>query len=220
MKKVSVSFLASKDEQRDILKINRSTADYVHVDVMDGKFVKKKHKPYKMLYKMGNFLNKRLDVHLMEKNPLKHINYFASLNTEYITIHVELDKVDKYIDLIKQYGIKCGLAINPDTDVSILLPYLSKIDMVLVMGVNPGLPGQEFIDDTIKKILKIKKIIVSKKVKVKISVDGGVDAEVAKRLDFVDIIVSGSYVTNSDDFSEAVETLRENASRNTKKAKE
>ncbi len=220
MKKVSVSFLASKDEQRDILKINRSTADYVHVDVMDGKFVKKKHKPYKMLYKMGNFLNKRLDVHLMEKNPLKHINYFASLNTEYITIHVELDKVDKYIDLIKQYGIKCGLAINPDTDVSILLPYLSKIDMVLVMGVNPGLPGQEFIDDTIKKILKIKKIIVSKKVKVKISVDGGVDAEVAKRLDFVDIIVSGSYVTNSDDFSEAVENLRENASRNTKKAKE
>lgn len=220
MKKVSVSFLASKDEQKDILKINRSTADYVHVDVMDGKFVKKKHKPYKMLYKMGNFLNKRLDVHLMEKNPLKHINYFAALNTEYITIHVELDKVDKYIDLIKQYGIKCGLAINPDTDVSILLPYLSKIDMVLVMGVNPGLPGQEFIDDTIKKILKIKKIIVSKKVKVKISVDGGVDDEVAKRLDFVDIIVSGSYVTNSDDFSEAIETLRENASRNTKKAKE
>lgn len=217
MKKISVSFLSSKDEQKDILKLNRTSADYIHVDVMDGRFVKKKHKPYKMLYKMSNSLFKRLDVHLMEKNPLKHINYFASLNTEYITIHVELDKVDKYLDLIKQYGIKCGLAINPDTDVSVLLPYLSKVDMILIMSVYPGKGGQEFIDDTIKKILKVKKMIVSKKVKVKISVDGGVNAEIAKRLDFVDIIVSGSYVTNSEDFDLAIETIRENASKNLKK---
>ena len=192
-KKVSVSFLSSKDEQKDIMKLNRTSCDYIHVDVMDGRFVKKRHKPYKMIYKMGSSLTKRLDVHLMEKNPLKHINYFAALNSEYITIHVELDKVDKYIDLIKQYGIKCGLAISPDTDVSVLLPYLSKIDMILIMSVYPGRGGQEFIDDTIKKILKIKKMIVSKKAKVKISVDGGVNA--------------------------AIETIRENASINTKKGK-
>ena len=220
MKKISVSFLSSKDEQKDILKINRTSADYIHVDVMDGRFVKKKHKPYKMLYKMSSSIIKRLDVHLMEKNPLKNINYFASLNTEYITVHVELDKVDKYIDLIKQYGIKCGLAINPDTDVSILLPYLSKIDLVLIMSVMPGKGGQEFIEDTTKKILKIKKMIVSKKLKVKISVDGGIDAEVAKKLDFVDIIVSGSYVTNSDDFESAIDILRINSSKNSSKAKE
>lgn len=219
MKKISVSFLSSKDEQKDILKLNRTSADYIHVDVMDGRFVKKKHKPYKMLYKMSSTIIKRLDVHLMEKNPLKNINYFAALNTEYITIHVELEKVDKYIDLIKQYGIKCGLAINPDTDVSLLLPYLSKIDMVLIMSVMPGKGGQEFIDDTIKKILKIKKMIVSKKLKVKISVDGGIDNEVAKRLDFADIIVSGSYVTNSDDFEEAINTLRINSSKNSSKTK-
>ena len=212
-KKISVSFLSSKDEQKDILKINRTSADYIHVDVMDGRFVKKKHKPYKMLYKMSNAVTKRLDVHLMEKNPLKNINYFAALNTEYITVHVELEKVDKYLDLIKEYGIKCGLAINPDTDVSILLPYLSKIDMVLIMSVFPGKGGQEFIDDTIKKILKVKKMIVSKKVKVKISVDGGVNDEVAKRLDFVDIIVSGIYITNSDNFEEKINILRENASK-------
>ncbi|MBR1385243.1 MAG: ribulose-phosphate 3-epimerase [Bacilli bacterium] len=212
-KKISVSFLSSKDEQKDILKINRTSADYIHVDVMDGRFVKKKHKPYKMLYKMSNAVTKRLDVHLMEKNPLKNINYFAALNTEYITVHVELEKVDKYLDLIKEYGIKCGLAINPDTDVSILLPYLSKIDMVLIMSVFPGKGGQEFIDDTIKKILKVKKMIVSKKVKVKISVDGGVNDEVAKRLDFADIIVSGSYITNSDNFEEKINILRENASK-------
>ena len=207
MKKVSVSFLSSKDEQKDIIKLNRTSCDYIHVDVMDGRFVKKRHKPYKMLYKMGSSLTKRLDVHLMEKNPLKHINYFAALNSEYLTIHVELDKVDKYIDLIKQYGIKVGLAINPDTDVSCLLPYLSKIDMVLIMSVYPGKGGQEFIEDTIKKILIVKKMIVSKKLKVKISVDGGVDAEIAKRLDFVDIIVSGSYVFNAQNISESISKL-------------
>lgn len=212
-KKISVSFLSSKDEQKDILKINRTSADYIHVDVMDGKFVKKKHKPYKMIYKMGNTVAKRLDVHLMEKNPLKHINYFAALNTEYISVHVELEKVDKYLDLIKEYGIKCGLAINPETDVSILLPYLSKIDLVIIMSVNPGKGGQPFIEDTYKKILKVKKMIVSKKVKVKISVDGGVTEEEAKKLDFADIIVSGSYVTNSDNFEKAITTLRENASK-------
>ena len=212
-KKISVSFLSSKDEQKDIIKINRTSADYIHVDVMDGKFVKKKHKPYKMLYKMNNMLNKRLDVHLMEKNPLKNINYFAALNTEYITVHVELEKVDKYLDLIKEYGIKCGLAINPDTDVSILLPYLSKVDLILIMSVYPGKGGQTFIEDTYKKILRIKKIIVSKKVKVKISVDGGVNDEIAKKLDFVDIIVTGNYVTSSDNFEYAVSTIRENSQR-------
>lgn len=216
-KMVSVSFLSSKDEHKDIMKLNSTSCDYIHVDVMDGRFVRKRHKPYKMLYKMGSSLTKRLDVHLMVKSPMKHINYFASLNSEYITIHVELDKIDKYIDTIKQYGIKCGLAINPDTDVSCLLPYISKIDMVLVMSVYPGKGGQEFIDDTIKKILKIKKMIVSKKAKVKISVDGGVNGEIANRLDFADIIVSGSYVTSSDNFEEAIETIRNNASKISKK---
>lgn len=219
MKKVSVSFLNSKNEAKDILKINNTSADYIHVDVMDGKFVKKKHKPYKMIYKMNSSITKRLDVHLMEKKPLKHINYFAALNTEYITVHVELDKVDKYLDLINQYGIKAGLAINPDTDESMLLPYINKIDLILIMGVYPGKGGQEFIDDTIKKIIRIKKIILKKKKKVLISVDGGVNGEVAKRLDFVDIIVSGNYVTSSDNFEGAIETLRINSSLNAIKNK-
>lgn len=213
MKKISVSFLSSKNVERDLLRLNASSADYIHVDVMDGKFVRKKNKPYKKLVKLAGCLNKRLDVHLMEKNPLKNINYYASLNTEYITVHAEVEKVDKYLDLIKEYGIKCGLAINPDTDVSVVVPYLSKIDLILVMSVNPGMGGQEFIDSTIKKILKLKKILVSKKSKVKISVDGGIDDEVAKRLDFVDIIVSGSYVINSDDFDDNIELLRKNASK-------
>ncbi len=220
MKKVSVSFLSSKNEAKDILRINNSSADYIHVDVMDGKFVKKKHKPYKMIYKMNSSITKRLDVHLMEKKPLKHINYFAALNTEYITIHVEIDKVDKYLDLINQYGIKAGIAINPNTDESMLLPYLNKVDLVLIMSVYPGKGGQEFIEETIKKIIRIKKIILKKKKKVLISVDGGVNAEIAKKLDFADIIVSGSYVTSSDNFDDAIETIRHNANINVNKGKE
>lgn len=219
MKKISVSFLSSVNESKDILKLNNTSADFIHVDVMDGRFVKKKHKPYKMLYKMGSEVTKRLDVHLMEKKPLKHINYFAALNTEYITVHVELDKVDKYLDLISQYGIKAGLAINPDTDESMLLPYINKVDLILVMSVYPGKGGQEFIEETTKRILRIKKILLKKKSKAKISVDGGVNAETAKKLDFADILVSGIYVTNSDDFESAIQTLRLNASLNTIKGK-
>lgn len=211
MKKISVSFLSSDDEMNDLLRIDQSNADYIHVDVMDGKFVKKKNNPFKLLFKMSNIMNKRLDVHLMEKNPLKNINYYAALNTEYITVHAELEKVDKYLDLIKEYGIKCGLAINPETDISILLPYLSKIDLILIMSVNPGLGGQKFIDDTIKKILKLKKMIVSKKLKTKISVDGGINAEIAERLDFVDVIVSGTYVLSGDNINENIETIRKKA---------
>lgn len=219
MKQISVSFLSSKDEQEDIIKLNTTSADFIHVDVMDGRFVRKRYKPYKMLYKMSNQVTKRLDVHLMVKKPERLINKFVNLNTEYITIHAEIDKVDKYLKQIKEYGIKCGLALNPDTDVSSLIPYLSSIDMVLIMSVYPGKGGQEFIDDTTKKILRVKKLLVSKKVKVKISVDGGVNDEVAKRLDFADIIVSGSYVTNSMDFESSITKLRENASINTKKRK-
>ncbi len=213
MKKISVSFLSSKNEERDILRINASTADYIHVDVMDGKFVRKKNKPFKKLVKLSSSITKRLDVHLMEKNPLKNINYYASLNTEYITVHAELENLNKYLDLIKEYGIKCGVALNPDTDIEVIIPYLSKIDLVLVMSVNPGYGGQTFIDSTTKKILKLKKLLVSKKSKAKISVDGGINGEIAKRLDFVDIIVSGSYVVESDDFDEQIETLRKNASK-------
>lgn len=210
MRKISVSFLSSKNEEKDLLKICRTSASYIHVDVMDGKFVKKRNNPYKRLSKMSNVLNKRLDVHLMEKNPLKNINYYAALNTEYITVHAELEKVDKYLDLIKEYGIKCGLAINPDTDISILLPYLDKIDLILVMSVYPGLGGQLFIEETLKKILKLKKMLDSKKLNIKVSVDGGINDEVVKKLENVDIIVSGSYITNSNDFEEKIMALKNN----------
>lgn len=198
-KKVSVSVLSSKNLESDLIKLNSlPSVDYIHIDVMDGKFVRNKNNPFKTLYKMSNVLTKRLDVHLMVKNPLKDINYYAALNTEYITVHSELEKVDKYLDLIKEYGIKCGLAVNPETDISLIMPYLSKVDLILIMSVHPGKGGQEFIDDTTKKILKLKKILVSKRLNVKIEVDGGVNDKAISRAYFADILVSGSYVLSGE----------------------
>ena len=198
-KKVSVSVLSSKNLESDLIKLNSlPSVDYIHIDVMDGKFVRNKNNPFKTLYKMSNVLTKRLDVHLMVKNPLKDINYYAALNTEYITVHSELEKVDKYLDLIKEYGIKCGLAVNPETDISLIMPYLSKVDLILIMSVHPGKGGQEFIDDTTKKILKLKKILVSKRLNVKIEVDGGVNDRTISRAYFADILVSGSYVLSGE----------------------
>ena len=211
MKKISVSFLSSKKPINDLLKLEKSSTDYIHVDVMDGRFVKKKNNPFKVLKKNSSIIKKRLDVHLMEKKPFKNINKYATLNVEYITVHAEIEELDKAINLIKEYGIKCGIALNPETSEEVLAPYMDKIDMVLVMSVNPGMGGQEFIGDSTKKILKIKKMIVTNGRKIRISVDGGVNAETSKLLSFVDILVSGSYVLNSENYDEAINLLRENA---------
>ena len=213
MKKVSVSILSSKNLEEDIERINFSDADYIHVDVADGKFVKNKSNPYKVLSKMSKNLHKRLDVHLMEVNPLKNINLYAALNTECITVHIELKEVSKYLELIKRYGIKCGLAINPDTDIMTLKPYMDMIDLIIVMGVYPGYGGQEFIPETTKKIIKIKKMIVTSGRDIKITVDGGVNDKTSKELDFADILVSGSYVLNSEDVSKSCDIIRKNANK-------
>ena len=211
MKKVSVSILSSKNVAKDVMKLNASKADYIHIDVCDGHFVKNRFNPFKTLYKLYPETTKRLDVHLMDRKPKKNINKYALLNTEYITVHVEIEKLEKYLDMIDQYGIKAGLAINPDTPIEALEPYLDRISVIIVMSVYPGLGGQTFIEDTIKRILKIKNMIVKAKADVKITVDGGVNDEVAKNLDFADIIVSGSYVVKSDNFDERIELLRNNA---------
>ena len=211
MKKVSVSILSSKNLANDIKRINISKADYIHIDIGDGKFVRNKFNPYKLLYRLYPEMIKRLDVHLMENKPKRDINRYASFNTEYITIHVEIDKVDKYIAQIKKYGIKVGLAINPDTDERMLEPYLQDIDLILVMSVYPGYGGQAFLEDTPKKVLKIKNMVVKSKRDIKITVDGGVNDETSKSLDFADILVSGSYVLGTDNIDERIELLKNNA---------
>ena len=206
--KVGVSFLSSKDVVRDLKILNDTDVDYIHVDIMDGKFVSNKTMPFKEMRHISDYTDKRLDVHLMVRKPWKYIDDYATLNTEYITFHVETKNVTKTLDLIDSYGIKKGLSIKPGTLLDELDPYLDKVDLILVMSVEPGKGGQEFINETIDRIKELKKKLKEHKLNALISVDGGINEEVAKKLKDVDILASGSYVINSDDYQEAINKLR------------
>ena len=172
---VSTSFLSSKNIPDDLRKLNKTDTDFIHVDVMDGKFVKNKSLPFSEMRNIYKFTDKRLDVHLMVDKPSRVIEDYASLNCEYITIHLEVDEdIEKVLSSIKDYGIKCGLAIKPMTPVRELVPYLPLVDLILVMSVEPGSGGQEFIDEATDKIKEVKKLVSEYKSKALISVDGGV----------------------------------------------
>ena len=207
--KISASFLACKNIKKAIKKLTLTDTDYIHVDVVDGKFVEGRKLSIRKLKKIYKYSSKRLDIHLMVKKPKKYIKKLALLNTSRIIFHVEIEKnIEKNLDYIHSFGIKNGLAINPDTDISILRPYLDKIDTILVMCVNPGYGGQTFIPESIEKIKKIKKMIGKKKIL--LSVDGGIKDEQAKLLKDVpvDIIIAGSYITNSSNYQEKIDSLR------------
>lgn len=206
--KIAASFLACKKIENAIKKLSLTDVDYIHVDIIDGKFVDGRKIPFRKLKKIYKLTSKRLDVHLMVKNPKKYIKKLASLNVERIVFHVELDKnIEKNLDLIHKYGIKNGLAINPDTDISTLKSYLDKIDTILIMSVNPGYGGQSFIDSSVDKLKQIKKIIGKRKIE--LSIDGGINDETVKKIKkCVDIVISGSYITNSDSYQEKIDSLR------------
>lgn len=207
--KVSASYLGSKKIGQVLEKLDVTDVDYIHVDVMDGKYVKGKTMSFKEISSINFYTRKRLDVHLMVNNPLKYINDYSTLNVAYITVHLNIkDNLEKVIDLLNTYGIKKGIAINPDEDISLIYPYLDKIDLVLLMSVKPGLPGQEFINTTLSKINTLKDEIKKRNLKTLISVDGGITLENVKYLKDVDIIVSGSTILKSDNYQEIITKLR------------
>lgn len=207
--KVSASFLSSKNIPGDLKKLNDTDVDYIHVDIMDGKFVKNKTMPFSEMKNIYKFTSKRLDVHLMVENPEKYIPLYAELNTEFITIHVELDNdLEKNLELIKEYSIKCGLAINPETKVSELIPYLPYLDLILVMSVNPGQGGQEFMEETEDKLREIRALLNSYNVDAVVSVDGGVTDKTKVMCSDASMLVAGSYIINGEDFQEKISSLR------------
>ena len=196
--KVSVSILSSSIKPQDIVKkLDNTKADFIHVDIMDGKFVENKTWTISEVKKIVSYSKLPLDVHLMVENPSKYIEDYALLNTSYITFHYEAVKdIDKMINEIKNYGLKVGIAINPETDEKVLYPYLSKIDQILVMSVHPGKSGQSFIDNTPNKIENLKQEIINQNAKTIISVDGGINDETGKLCvdKGVDMLVSASYI--------------------------
>lgn len=207
--KISASFLGCKKIGKTLSDLNLTDVDYIHVDVMDGKYVKGKTMPFSELSTIGNYTRKRLDVHFMVSKPLKLIDLYATLNVFCLTFHLDiLDDLNLIINRCRDYGIKVGIAVNPSQDISLVYNYLDKIDLVLVMGVNPGLPGQKFIEDTPTKINTLRKEIEKRKLNTLISVDGGVNLENVKYLQNCDILVSGSTITNSNDYQEIITKLR------------
>lgn len=205
--KVAVSFIKNRfnSERETIKEINKTSADYIHVDIMDGKFVAKKNYNFSDIEKFIKGINLPLDVHLMTENPEKYIKDYALLNTEYITFHYEaVSDVKKVIDLIHSYGIKCGVSIKPKTNIEKLLPYLDDIEQVLVMTVEPGEGGQSFMMEMISKIDYLKKLNKN----FIINVDGGINDETIKYVQNADMVVSGSYVCMSDDFELSINKLK------------
>ena len=197
--KLSVSILNSKDRKEMIDKLNNANISYIHMDVMDGKFVSQNTLSYQELRELSSFSNKKLDVHLMMDNPEEYINNIKDLNNiENITIHLEIDKdIKKILSMIKSLGIKRGISIKPNTDINKLLPYLNDIDLILVMTVEPGLGGQPFIDTSTTRLKEIKKLIKDKDIL--IEVDGGINSNTINLVKDADIVVVGSYITCSDD---------------------
>lgn len=202
--KVAVSFLSSDYEMdKTIELIDNSIADYIHVDVMDGLFVNNKNfSPLDLLVLLGK-TNKLLDVHLMVNNPIPYINAIKDLkNLDAITIHSEIDSYYECAKLIKDLGIKLGVALNPSTVVRDMQDKIELADLVLVMSVVPGAGGQKFIEDVIYKIAMIK--AMNKLV----YIDGGINDETIKLVKGVDCVISGSYVCKSLDYNERINKLK------------
>lgn len=207
--KISASFLSSKNIPEDLTKLNDTDVDFIHVDIMDGKFVENKTMPFREMKHIYEYTSKRLDVHLMVEDPSKYIPLYAELNTEYITFHVEVEEdIIKNLELIKSFSIKSGLAISPDTKVNELIPYLPYLDYVLVMGVYPGKGGQEFIPSTEDKIKELRALLNSYNINAVISVDGGINNKTKNKCIGADILVAGNYIISSDNFEEKISSLR------------
>lgn len=205
--KVSVSVLKEYDRLINaVKKVNDSSADYIHIDVMDGIFVDNKKFPLEVVKDVKSISKKPLDVHMMVESEQLIKDYATTLLPYYITFHVEILKNSSIIDYIKNLGVKVGIAINPETDYKKLIPYLNIIDLVLIMSVKPGEGGQKFIQEVLEKVKEIRKINSD----IEISIDGGINdctIKLAKEAGCT-MAVSGSYVTNSDNYNEKIKSLK------------
>ena len=195
---------------RDIARAEEAGCEYIHFDVMDGVFVPNISYGIPILKSVSKIVKGILDVHLMIIDPIKYVKDFADNGADIITFHSEAESdINETINAIHSCGKKAGLAIKPNTPVSDVEQYLEKIDMLLVMTVEPGFGGQGFISETLDKITEAKKIIDSKGLNVPIQVDGGINAETAELVKKagVEILVAGSYLFGAEDMADSVEKL-------------
>ena len=206
MIKISTSILSADDRITSIKKLNDTNTDYIHIDTMDGIFVPNKQMDIDEIIELEKISTKPLDVHLMVDNPEIYIKQLENKNIEYITIHIEINKnIDNLINKIKSFGYKVGISIKPNTNISSIIPYLNKIDLVLIMSVEPGFGGQEFIPETLEKTKQLRNINKD----ITIEMDGGIkDTNINQLKDIIDIAVVGSYITKKDNYNQAINNLK------------
>lgn len=197
--------------EREIKRIEKSGADFVHFDVMDGVFVDNISFGLPVLESAKKKTNLPFDVHLMVIEPENYIEEFARLGADIITFHTEATKdVKNCIELCKNHGCKAGVSIKPNTPAAEVFSYLDMLDMVLVMTVEPGFGGQGFLSFTLDKIKEIRKKADELGLKLDIEVDGGITDKTCKdvKRNGANILVAGTYLFRADDMSKAVELLK------------
>ena len=211
---VSPSLLSANflDLRSDIDMINKSEADWLHMDVMDGVFVPNISFGFPILEAVSKVCTKPLDVHFMIERPERYIEQTAKLGAMMMNVHYEAClHLHRTIQQIHAAGMKAGVTLNPSTPVGVLEDIICDVDMVLLMSVNPGFGGQKFIENTIKKVERLRKLIQESGSHALIEVDGGVQAETSPRLvkAGVNVLVSGSYVFKSTDPISTIHALKE-----------
>ncbi len=197
--------------EKDILMINESQADWLHLDIMDGVFVPNISFGFPIIESIKDICQKPLDVHLMIVEPDKFINEFATVGTYMLNVHYEACiHLHRTIQKIKATGMKAAVTLNPHTPVNLLTDIIADLDMVLLMSVNPGYGGQKFIANTLEKTASLKELIEKKQSKALIQIDGGVNLETGKKLvEYgADVLVAGSYVFSSKNPLQTIEDLK------------
>ena len=206
--KISTSIFNANDKVESVVKLNRTYTNYIHIDIMDGKFVSNTSFNIKEIKAVNLVTKYPLDIHLMVEDPTWYIEQLKEMNVEYITLHVEIDKdIKELISKIKIMGYKVGLAIRPDTDIEKLKPYLNDIDLILVMSVDLRSDEKKFLDTTKYRVKLIREIIAETNTDIKIEVAGGITSETISLLGDVDIVVVGSYIMDSNNYNEKIDEL-------------
>lgn len=216
--KIAASFLSIKNGiKKNVERLDKTTIDYLHVDIMDGKFVPNKTWSFRQVKHILKKTTTPKDIHLMVKDVKKYINKYKKMRPEIITFHYEAtNEWFEMIRILKHEDIKAGMSIKPNTDISKIMPYLEYLDVVLVMSVEPGKGGQSFIPSSIKKIQELDKIRKEKNYQFAIEVDGGVNDSNFKLLEEnnVDTVVVGSYLAKRRTFQKNIDSLRETKKQN------